>query len=175
MDTEFDVKILTAGNAEDNILCEEQVESMFIMRAPPTINYEGFFTKISQSFLEKGFSVAFDFSDKDNCRVSVHSLDKKPNQFVVIPESLADALGLETHILTSGVHESKQPFQMDKFKNINENDRLWFNFTRDHTTVYEMQEPIVKDYKDIIRVINTSMNLTRCPTSELNLSTTATN
>ena len=106
-----------------------------------------------------GYSVNFDFRDANNCKVSVQSLDKKPNQFVVIPERIADAFGLETTLLTSGLHESKQSFQMEKFNQIQEGEHLWFHFTRYYSSVYKMREPKPNtSYMDILRDINVAMN-----------------
>ena len=158
MGTEFDVQIVTSESAENRIICEEEVEQMFFMRAPSTKNKTDFFTQISNQFYRLNYSVIFDFSDPNNSKVSVYSLRRTPNDLVIIPQALADALGLETRRLYSGVHESHQPFQTDKFELIEEGERLWFTFHRYYTTIYSMVEPKTKDYEKMIRAINVSMN-----------------
>ena len=158
MGTEFDVQIVTSPDAENRIIVQEEVDQMFFMRAPSTRNYKEFFAKISTKFYELNYSLAFDFTDNNSCRVSVHSLQQTPNDLVIIPQSLADALGLETTRLTSGVHESLQPFQFEKFLLIKEGDRLWFTYNRSYTTIYNMNEPAKKDYESMIRAINVSLN-----------------
>ena len=157
MNKEFDIQIVTPSSAGNRIICEEQIDSMFFIRAPSTESHAGFFSKISDKFFQLGYSVAFDFNDKENCRVSVFGLTRVKDEFIVIPQEIADALGLQSTHLSSGVHESLQPFQMDKFKLIKEGDRLWFTYVRLYTTVYPMMEP-TKDYQSMIRAINVALN-----------------
>ena len=158
MDTEFDIQVVTASSVENRIELEEQVECMFFIRAPSTENHTNFFAKISNQFFLLGYSVAFDFNDKDNVRVSVFSLRRVPTDFIIIPEKLAEALGLENVYLKSGVHESMQPFQFEKFKLIKQDERLWFTYSRNYTTIYHMLEPAAHDYKSMLRAINVALN-----------------
>jgi len=113
-----------------------------------------FFEKIVRNVNTEGHLLQLEMTPEEKFNISLKSGREYTNEYIVFPQKLVAAMGLDRNKFNVGKYESVGKLQRDLFAEIQKKEKLYFKFGRRRNLLLPMNEPSSLDYQKVLEEIN---------------------
>lgn len=153
----FEIELITLQEQRDLIQVYERQEFLMYYKCVGTDDRTNFFTNVSKKLRERGYLIDFSWDKDLKSIIKVQTLSNHSEDFIILPKELLSCLNFENDMFNVGVHTSTEPFDQEKFKEIKENDFIWFRLRYWFANRFPMGEPVTIEHRDVISTINNAL------------------
>ena len=116
-------------------------------------DYRSFIDSVEDELKLDGYNIEIDVGPDDSCELRIGSKSGREDEYVVLPEKLAQALGFTDTKFLVGTYKSPA-FNNDVFKTLKNEERLYFEFGRYDTVEISMDEPKTLHHTAVLEELN---------------------